>query len=83
MVNHVIFDTRHQTKLATFDYIEGWYNRWRKHSTLNYQTPPQCESYFLTSSMAAQKILQYTIAIPVGSCVSVVSTLLIISGKPV
>jgi transposase InsO family protein len=32
MVNHVHFETRHQAKLATFEYIEGWYNRRRKHS---------------------------------------------------
>lgn len=53
MVNHVHFETRQQAKLATFEYIEGWYNRRRKHSTLDYQTPLQCESYYFTSSMAA------------------------------
>ncbi|WP_374755523.1 IS3 family transposase [Fibrisoma limi] len=53
MVNQVYFETRHQAKLATFEYIEGWYNRQRKHSTLDFQTPFQCESYFFTSSMAA------------------------------
>jgi putative transposase len=53
MVNHANFETYHQAKLATFEYIEGWYNRRRKHSTLDYQTPLQCESYFFTSSMAA------------------------------
>ena len=53
MVNHVHFETRHQAKLATFEYIEGWYNRRRKHSTLDYQTSLQCESYFFTTSMAA------------------------------
>ncbi|WP_157580850.1 IS3 family transposase [Rudanella lutea] len=26
MVNHVDFETRHQAKLALFEYIEGWYN---------------------------------------------------------
>ena len=53
MINHVNFETRQQAKLATFEYIEGWYNRRRKHSTLDYQTPLQYESYFFTSSMAA------------------------------
>lgn len=58
LVNHVHFEIRHQAKLATFDYIEGCgaarrYNRRRKHSALDYQTPLQCESYFFTSSMAA------------------------------
>lgn len=53
LVNHINFETRHQAKLATFEYIEGWYNRRRKHSTLDYQTPLQRESYFFTNSMAA------------------------------
>lgn len=52
MVNHIHFETRQQAKLATFEYIEGWYNRRRKHSTLDYQTPLQHESYFFTSSIA-------------------------------
>lgn len=53
MVNHIHFETRHQARLATFEYIEGWYNRRRKHSTLNYQTPLQSEFHFFTNSIAA------------------------------
>lgn len=53
MVNHVDFQTRAAARLATFEYIEGWYNRRRKHSSLHYQTPIQQESYFYTSPMAA------------------------------
>ena len=53
MVNHTYFATRAAARLATFEYIEGWYNRRRKHSVLNYRTPSQQESYFYTSSMAA------------------------------
>ena len=53
MVNHTYFATRAAARLATFEYIEGWYNRRRKHSVLNYRTPCQQESYFYTSSMAA------------------------------
>ena len=53
LVNHTHFETRAAARLATFEYIEGWYNRRRKHSTLGYRTPNQQESYFYTSSMAA------------------------------
>jgi len=53
LVNHVDFQTRAEARLATFEYIEIWYNRRRLHSSLNYQTPAQQESYFYTAPMAA------------------------------
>lgn len=53
LVHQTHFETRAAARLATFEYIEGWYNRRRKHSALNYRTPSQQESYFFTSSMAA------------------------------
>ena len=53
LVNHIDFPTRAAARLATFEYIEGWYNRQRRHSSLNYQTPAQRESHFYTSQMAA------------------------------
>ncbi|GAB4045770.1 hypothetical protein GCM10028810_20950 [Spirosoma litoris] len=53
LVNQVHFATQAAARLATFEYIEGWYNRRRKHSTLGYRTPSQQETYFYTSSMAA------------------------------
>ncbi len=33
------FQTRAQARSTTFDYIEGFYNRTRRHSTLNYMSP--------------------------------------------
>lgn len=53
LVNHAHFATRAAAQLAIFEYIEGWYNHRRKHSTLGYRTPIQQKSYFYTSSMAA------------------------------
>jgi putative transposase len=41
LVNHADFPTRSVARLATFEYIEGWYNRRRRHSSLKYQTPTQ------------------------------------------
>ncbi|MGM9509048.1 IS3 family transposase [Larkinella sp. GY13] len=53
LVNHTHFETRAAARLAVFEYIEGWYNRRRKHLVLNYRTPSQQESYFYTAPMAA------------------------------
>jgi hypothetical protein len=45
--------TRKEAKLAVFAYIEGWYNRKRRHSTEGYLTPCHFESLFLRKTMAA------------------------------
>ncbi len=34
-----LFDTRRQAQLKIFCYIEGFYNRTRKHSALGYKSP--------------------------------------------
>lgn len=38
------FETREQARAAIFDWIEIWYNRLRRHSTLGYVSPEQFES---------------------------------------
>ena len=40
---HFRFSTREQARLAIFDYIEGFYNRTRMHSTLGYRSPEEYE----------------------------------------
>jgi hypothetical protein len=40
------FATWKEARLAVFEYIEGWYNRRRRHSTLGYRTPCHFESLF-------------------------------------
>ena len=40
---HADFRTREQARLEVFDYIEGFYNRTRMHSTLDYQSPEEYE----------------------------------------
>ncbi|QMW04305.1 IS3 family transposase [Spirosoma foliorum] len=47
------FATRVAARLALVEYIESWYNRRRKHSTLRHRTPSQQETYFFTTAMAA------------------------------
>ena len=37
------YRTFEEANIAIFKYIEGWYNRRRLHSSINYMTPEQCE----------------------------------------
>ena len=37
------YRTFEEANMAVFKYIEGWYNRKRLHSFINYMTPDQCE----------------------------------------
>jgi len=39
-----IWETRTAARAAVFDYIEIWYNRQRRHSTLGYLSPETFES---------------------------------------
>jgi transposase InsO family protein len=45
--------TRRQAKTAIFDYIEGFYNRQRRHSTLGYLTPAAFERRYHLQATAA------------------------------
>lgn len=47
MYHHQHLPTRARARLAVADYIEVFYNRQRRHSTLNYQTPAQAMNAFL------------------------------------
>lgn len=38
------FENRHDAQTEIFEYIEGYYNTHRKHSSLGYQTPSQFEA---------------------------------------
>jgi transposase InsO family protein len=42
-IYHFDFTTREQARLAIFDYVEGFYNPSRLHSTLNYRSPDEYE----------------------------------------
>jgi transposase InsO family protein len=41
-VHGIRYDTRAAMTAASFEYIEGFYNRTRRHSTLGYQSPMPC-----------------------------------------
>jgi transposase InsO family protein len=42
--------TRELARRAIFQYIEGWYNRTRRHSTLNYLSPVQYERRLVSAA---------------------------------
>jgi len=44
LVHHEQYATRDQARVSIFEYIEGFYNRTRLHSTLGYQSPEAFEA---------------------------------------
>ncbi len=38
-VNHKVYRTFEEAKICIFEFIEGWYNTRRIHSSLDYMTP--------------------------------------------
>jgi putative transposase len=51
-VNHYSFFNYDQAYRLIFQYLEGWYNTRRKHSSLNYLSPVQMH-YLITTKIAA------------------------------
>jgi putative transposase len=45
------FPSKAEARLAIFDYIEGFYNRWRRHSALGYLSPLAFEAKFRHESV--------------------------------
>jgi len=47
------FKNRQHASLIVFEYIETWYNNYRKHSTLGYKSPKQFEQELLNEKYVA------------------------------
>lgn len=45
-VNHEDYRTRQEARQSIFEYIEVFYNRQRRHETLNYMTPAEFEAIY-------------------------------------
>jgi len=48
-----LFESVDQARTETFSYIDGYYNRVRKHSSLGYKSPEQFERQFENLNMQA------------------------------
>ena len=44
LVMHCDYRTRDQARASLFDYMEVFYNRQRRHSTINYEAPLDFEA---------------------------------------
>ena len=53
MVYQQVFRTKKSAGLAVFEYIEVWYNRKRRHSTLGFLTPVEFENISINNKKAA------------------------------
>jgi transposase InsO family protein len=53
LVYHTDYATKQQAKLAIFEYIEGWYNKRRRHSALANRSPQQYQVFLEEKRMAA------------------------------
>ena len=49
LVHRRPWPTRAELKTAVFEYIEGFYNMTRRHSTLSYHSPAHFESLYVMS----------------------------------
>ena len=52
MTHHVMYQTREAAKADIFFYIEAFYNRRRRHSTLGYISPADYEVSYYQQVMA-------------------------------
>lgn len=51
LVHHRRYRTRAEARAEIFEYIEVWYNRRRRHSSLGYRSPVEYEELFDASSL--------------------------------
>ena len=52
LLNRRCFKTQAEARMAVFEWIEGWYNPHRRHSSLGYLSPINFERRLLTTKTA-------------------------------
>ena len=53
LLHRAVWPTRPHARTAIFHYVEGFYNRLRRHSTLNYERPDAYEANYRAATLAA------------------------------
>jgi transposase InsO family protein len=53
LLHRATWPTRQQAQTAIFTYIESFYNRRRRHSTLDYRSPAEFETNHFAATLAA------------------------------
>ena len=53
LIEDANWDTRAEARSAIFQFVEGWYNRERRHSTLGYLTPAEFDKRLLEATRAS------------------------------
>ena len=53
LIDRTSFDDHQEARMAIFDFIEGWYNPRRLHSSLNYESPMMYERQYQEQPVAA------------------------------
>jgi putative transposase len=53
LIHRAIWPTRRHARTAIFNYVEGFYNRLRRHSTLHYRSPADFEADYYSATLAA------------------------------
>lgn len=59
-MHHLIYETRAQARTDIFFYIEAFYNRQRRHSTLGYVSPAAYEAAYYQRQHQLQRIQSST-----------------------
>ena len=63
-----VFNSRDEARAAIFDYVMTFYNRTRRHSTLNYMSPLQFEQHFSETTQLSVKTGDCQLSVKTGDC---------------
>jgi len=53
LIDRSVFENRNQARMAIFDYIEGFYNTWRRHSSIGNLCPAEYERRWRANTVSS------------------------------